>query len=59
MQILMNLLISSIILKFIGINIFLYLLKKGVKKFLNIDIDYKKYFLWLLKIIKNIFESWT
>jgi hypothetical protein len=58
MTTLINLLISSFILKIIGIIAFLYFLKLGLKKFFNIDLQYKKIGVWYYNMIKSIFGVW-
>lgn len=58
MTTLINLLISSFILRIIGIIAFLYVFKLGLKKFLNVDLNYKKIAIWFYNIIKSIFEVW-
>lgn len=59
MELLIQLLISSFILRLIGTIAFLYLFKLGLKKFLNIDLDYKKIAIWFYNTIKSIFGVWT
>jgi hypothetical protein len=58
MTTLISLLISSFILRIIGIIAFLYILKLGLKKFLNIDLQYKKIILWFYNTVKSIFGVW-
>lgn len=58
MTTLINLLISAFILRLIGIIAFLYILKVGLKKFANIDLQYKKIAVWFYNTIKSIFEVW-
>jgi hypothetical protein len=58
MTTLINLVISAFILRLIGIIVFLYIFKIGVKKFLNVDLNYKKIAIWFYNTIKSIFEVW-
>lgn len=58
MEILISLLISAFILKLIGIFLFLWVFKIGLKKFLNIDLDYIKIANWFYKTVINIFSVW-
>lgn len=54
----MQLIFSYYILRTIGIIAFLYLLKLGLKKFLNIDLQYKKIAVWFYETVKSIFGVW-
>lgn len=58
METLIQLIFSYYILRLIGIVVFLYLLKLGLKKFLNIDLQYKKIAVWFYETIKSIFGVW-
>lgn len=58
MEILISLLISAFILKLIGIFLFLWVFKIGLKKFLNIDLDYVKIANWFYKTVISIFSVW-
>lgn len=58
MTTLMQLIFSYYILRTIGIIAFLYLLKLGLKKFLNIDLQYKKIAVWFYETVKSIFGVW-
>jgi hypothetical protein len=58
MTTLTQLLFSYYVLRLIGIITFLYILKLGLKKFANMDLQYKKIVVWFYNIIKSIFEVW-
>lgn len=58
MTTLISLIFSYYILRLIGIVAFLYLLKLGLKKFLNIDLQYKKIAIWFYNTVKSIFSVW-
>jgi len=58
METLIQLLISAFILRLIGIGLFLWIFKIGLKKFLNIDLQYKKVAVWFYDIIISIFSVW-
>lgn len=58
MKILIQLLISHFILGLIGIIVFFWILKAGVKKFLNKNIDYLAILKWFVNIVKSIFSVW-
>lgn len=58
MNTLISLLFSYYTLRLIGIVFGLWIFKIGMKKFLKINLDYKKIAIWFYNIIKSIFGVW-
>lgn len=58
MNTLISLLFSYYILRLIGIVFGLWIFKIGMKKFLKIDLDYKKIAIWFYNTVKSIFGVW-